>query len=142
MGKESSSIILQDQRQITANLGLSVEISTCHLYGQCTEAIFEDLILTVTLGHTIVFIVVVIIDATSLQMRRGLAAKGHAQSHSAGEGPQWDCHQTLLLALSLGAALSTLHSHCGEGGEGARSAPRGENWFLKEPKKKSYSFYV
>lgn len=34
----SSSIILEDQGQITASLGLSVEISTSHLYGAICKA--------------------------------------------------------------------------------------------------------
>lgn len=76
--------------------------------GNVQRRLFEDLILTVTLGHTIVFTVVDILDATSLQMRRGLAAKGHAQSHSAGEGlspdssagPQpWCCPVHLAFSL-------------------------------------------
>ena len=55
---------------------------------------------------------------TSLQMRRNLAAKGHTQGHTAGEGPQWDSHQTLLLALSLGSFLPALHSQWGGGERG------------------------
>lgn len=90
------------------------------------------LTLTVTLGcATVTVIIIVIVDATNLQMRRHLAAEGHAQGHTACEVPQRDCHQTPLLALSLSSALSLLHSHWG----GA------ENWVFGGAKT-SYSFYV
>lgn len=85
-----------------------------------------------TLGcATVTVIIIVIVDATNLQMRRHLAAKGHAQGHTAHEVPRQDCHQTLLLAFGLGSAPSTLPSHWG----GI------ENWVFGRAKA-SYSFYV
>ena len=47
-------------------------------------------------------IVIIIITATQLQMRRDLAAKGHDQSHISGEKPCWYCLQALLLLSPRG----------------------------------------
>lgn len=72
--------------------------------------------LAVTLGcATVTVVLIVIVDATSLQTRRHLAAKGHAQGHTAHEVPRRDRRRTLLRALSLGSARSAWHSHWGGG---------------------------
>lgn len=82
---------------------------------------FEGLILTVTLGPTVIIItlfVVIIITVTSGQMRRNLAANGHAQGHTAGRGHSGTVPR--LPGLQLGLFPPCLACSMGE----ADSAPR------------------